>query len=68
MMISTWRHACPGWARCPLLSTGGSKTSVPPWPSSARLKLAAAYWPSIASLAVCVPSVTVSVPLKVLPV
>jgi hypothetical protein len=36
---------------------------VPPWPSVAILKLAVEYWPSSVRLAVCVPSVTVSVPL-----
>src|SRR5215470_616075 len=42
----------------------GSVTIVPPWPSLARLKSLAEYWPRRVRLAVCVPSVTVSVPLR----
>jgi len=37
---------------------------VPPWSSFERLKLAVEYWPSSVRFAVCVPSVTVSVPLR----
>jgi hypothetical protein len=48
-------------------SAGGSVTSVPPWPSLESVKLLVAYWPSSVRLAVCVPSLTVSDPLRLLP-
>jgi hypothetical protein len=40
---------------------------VPPWPSLAEVNWLAMYWPSSVMLAVLIPSVTVSVPLKLLP-
>ena len=54
--------ACP--CPCPAEPTSGSVTTVPPWPSLARLKLPVEYWPRSVRFAVCVPSVTVSVPLR----
>jgi hypothetical protein len=44
--------------------TAGSTMIVPPWPSLDRLKFCAESWPSNLRLPVCVPSVTVSVPLR----
>jgi hypothetical protein len=45
---------------CPQTRPSGSVIIVPPWPSLDSLKLPAEYWPSNVTLAVCVPSVTVS--------
>jgi hypothetical protein len=51
---------------CDCVSSGccwlSSVSSVPPWPSLAIAKLVAAYWPSKAIWALCVPSVTFNKP------
>ena len=49
------------------LASGGSVTSVPVLPSLCSVKFPAVYCPSNWRVAVCVPSVTVSVPLLVPP-
>src|SRR5262249_4907405 len=54
--------ACP--CPCPAEPTSGSVMTVPPKPSLARWKLPVEYWPRRVRLAVCVPFVTVNVPLR----
>jgi hypothetical protein len=49
------------------LCQGGSVMSVPPWPSLAMTMLDAMYWPSIAILAMWLPSVALNVPPVLLP-
>jgi hypothetical protein len=51
----------------PSLVTGGSVTSVPPLPSEVTLKFAGVYEPTSVKVMELVPSLTVSVPLALLP-
>jgi hypothetical protein len=51
----------------PAPGTGGSVISVPPWPSEATVKFPDVYEPTKVRVIEFVPSLTVSVPLALLP-